>query len=384
MWLFGGSNSAGSLNDLWRYSATTGQWTWISGSSDMNAPGVYGSQGVAEPGNVPGARNLAVSWADGTGALWLFGGIGLDATGNSGNLNDLWKFDPNSNMWTWVGGSNLAGATGVYGTKGSPAPTNMPSARNSATSWIDAAGDLWLFGGFGISTGAGANLDYLNDLWEYNSASGEWVWVSGSDSYGVFAPVEYGTQGVAAADNIPGARSGGVSWTDGSGRLWLFGGYAFDSARNAGPINDLWSFNPSSGLWTWESGASTNGAAGIYGTQGVPAAANVPGARQEGTSWIDAGGTLWLFGGTGSGGFNDLWTYTPAGHQWTWVGGSNTTDADGVYGTKGIPSNSNVPGARYSPVAWMDATGNLWLFGGSATTSNSYDTFNDLWKYLPQ
>ena len=76
--------------------------------------------------------NLAMAWTDGAGALWLFGGLGIDSTGNGGNLNDLWKFDPTSDLWTWVSGSNMAGASGVYGSRGIPAPTNVPSARNSA------------------------------------------------------------------------------------------------------------------------------------------------------------------------------------------------------------------------------------------------------------
>ena len=37
--------------------------------------------------------------------------------------------------------------------------------------------------------------------------------------------------------------------------------------------------------------------AGVYGTKGVPAAANVPGARDESISWTDSTGNLWLFGG---------------------------------------------------------------------------------------
>ena len=106
-WLFGGSNgeasaTTGSLNDLWRYSAATGQWTWMSGSSEPGAPGAYGSRGVASSSNVPGARNLAMAWTDGAGALWLFGGLGIDSTGNGGNLNDLWKFDPTSDLWDEV------------------------------------------------------------------------------------------------------------------------------------------------------------------------------------------------------------------------------------------------------------------------------------------
>ncbi len=41
---------------------------------------------------VPGARYYSISWIDGYGNLWLFGGLGYDASGSLGFLNDLWKF----------------------------------------------------------------------------------------------------------------------------------------------------------------------------------------------------------------------------------------------------------------------------------------------------
>ena len=61
------------------------------------------------------------------------------------------------------------------------------------------------------------------------------------------------------------------------------------------------------------SGSSTVGAQlgqpGVYGTQGVPSAANVPGGRYGSVSWIDSSGNLWLFGGAGRNGpLNDLWS----------------------------------------------------------------------------
>ena len=37
-------------------------------------------------------------------------------------------------------------------------------------------------------------------------------------------PGVYGTQGIAAASNVPGGRENAVSWTDSKGNLWLFGG----------------------------------------------------------------------------------------------------------------------------------------------------------------
>jgi N-acetylneuraminic acid mutarotase len=259
---------------------------------------------------MPGARDAAVAWTDASGNVWLFGGA--QAVTNSPR-NDLWKYSPSSNEWTWMGGSNTTEASGVYGTQGVAAAGNMPGARFAGVSWTDTGGNLWLFGGYAYDA-AGIARD-LNDLWEYSPSSNEWTWVSGSGN--ATAKGIYGTQGVAAATNVPGAREARPStWTDANGNLWLFGGYGFDSAGTAGYLNDLWKFSPSSGQWTWVGGSSTGNAQGVYGTQGVAAVANVPGARGEPIGWMDAGGILWLFGGFLQPGstatrveMNDLWRY---------------------------------------------------------------------------
>ena len=150
-WLFGGGDIPDAFappyfNDLWHYSPVTGQWTWLGGANTPNALGVYGTQGVAAPGNMPGARDGAVSWTDAAGDLWLFGGTGFDSVGAAPELNDLWKYSPSTGLWTWVSGSNTSGSLGVYGTRGVAAATNVPPAREDATSWLDASGNLWLFG----------------------------------------------------------------------------------------------------------------------------------------------------------------------------------------------------------------------------------------------
>ena len=41
----------------------------------------------------------------------VFGGFGNDGVGNSGVLNDLWKFNPATSEWTWMAGSSTIGAT---------------------------------------------------------------------------------------------------------------------------------------------------------------------------------------------------------------------------------------------------------------------------------
>lgn len=107
--MFGGfhdNTGNGYLNDLWSYNPGTGLWTWISGSSTSNggntnwtnALGVYGTRSVAATGNTPGARLSPATWIDATGHLWLHGGYGCDAAGTLGNLNDLWSYDPATNV----------------------------------------------------------------------------------------------------------------------------------------------------------------------------------------------------------------------------------------------------------------------------------------------
>jgi len=358
------------------------EWAWMNGADVFGQAGAYGTQGTASSSNVPGARNHAVSWIDASGNFWLFGGLGYDSAGSvNDNLNDLWEYS--LGQWSWMGGSNTAGHKGVYGTQGTPAAGNVPGARNSAISWIDAAGNFWLFGGNGYDSAGTQGA--LNDLWEYSA--GNWTWVSGSNAVGEKGT--YGTEGTAAAGNVPGARSGSVSWIDAAGNLWLFGGLGLDSAGNSGSLNDLWKYTASTHQWTWLSGATVINQSGNYGSQGTAAAGNVPGGRSLSVKWTDAAGNFWLMGAssgfdsTGHAGFlNDLWRYNPGTSQWTWVSGSNLINQIGTYGVEDTFAPNDVPGARGEAVTWTDAAGNLWLFGGNGYDSNgAQGNLSDLWEF---
>ncbi|HMO31402.1 MAG TPA: kelch repeat-containing protein [Lacibacter sp.] len=377
-WLFSGNGydgvgNNGLLNDLWRYNPQTRRWTWVSGTDRVNQQGVYGTRGVAAPANRPGGRQGAVGWTDAAGNLWLFGGQGYGTTTTLAFLNDLWRYNPLTNEWTWMTGVSINNPGGTYGTRGVPATTNTPGSRNFAVSWTDAAGNFWLFGG--VSTAR------FNDLWRYNPSTNQWTWISGSNTNNQRGT--YGTRGLPSAGNIPGARSEAVSWMDPLGNLWLMGGVAYDANGNLSFINDLWQYAPATDVWTWVSGNNLVNQAGVYGTKGTAAAANVPGARAGGVAWTDAAG-LWLMGGRTSGYFNDVWRFNPQTGEWVWVSGANTLNQPPEYGTRSVPAPANIPGAREGMHLWTDATGIPHLFGGLGVNSRSTAAFlNDLWSYNP-
>lgn len=365
------------------------EWTWVAGSDTVvnGVPVVYGSQGVASPSNTPGGLSGA-SWIDKSGNLWVFGGA------DNGPQNDLWEYSPSSREWTWVSGCNTTSCdqSGKYGTQGIASSINFPGGRGVSVSWVDSGGNFWLFGGQGYdSKGQGY---YLNDLWEYAPATRQWTWVSGSNL--ILGQANYGSLGVTASTNVPGARSNAVSWKDSSGNFWLFGGQGLDANGNMGSFNDLWEFSPSSKEWTWVSGGSAINGKGVYGALGAAASGNVPGARVDAVSWADRSDNLWLFGGLGydSTGMeidlNDLWEFNPATKQWTWIGGASAMNPTagpglcepGVYGTRGTAAAANVPGGRNAAAAWIDADGNLWLFGGLGCDGNrTAGSLNDLWEF---
>jgi N-acetylneuraminic acid mutarotase len=295
-WLFGGNGydstgACGILNDLWEFSPSSREWTWMSGSKTApvdctGQPGVYGTLGTAAAGNVPGGREGAASWIDESGNFWLFGGFAVPSDGYGNYLNDLWKFDPSSMEWAWMSGSSTFdpncppldangtmipcqytfGQPGLFGSLGTSSSGSVPSSRWAAASWIDNSGDFWLLGGQGVD--ANYHPGYLNDFWELNIfvSPVQWTWMGGSstipascagqevvegDTYlGILTcgqPGTYGSLGTPNASNIPGGRDTASFWTDKSGDLWLFGAVGFDSSGNFGALNDLWVFQSTVG-----------------------------------------------------------------------------------------------------------------------------------------
>jgi PKD repeat protein len=344
-----------------------GEWTWVKGTGIGNSTGVFGTKGIASPSNVPPGIYEGCEWTDLNGNFWLFSGMSV-----SGAYNALWKYDPLTNEWTWMSGSNTLNSMGNYGVQGIPSVNNEPPGLTYAVStWTDQSNNLWLYGGSD------------DDLWKYNIGTNEWTWMKGGGQATFSSPV-YGVMGVADTANTPGMRSEcSTTWTI-NNDLWLFGGYdPYDNAL----FNDMWKFNIATNSWTWMKGSNLPNSTGHFGTLGVEAAANEPCGRMSYSRWKDNAGNLWFFGGAlfdtiffNVQSLNDMWRYNPATNNWTWMGGNNPLiPLINSNGTQCVTAASNWPVSRFeSRTSWTDSNGDFWMFGGGSTTS---DGLNDLWKY---
>src|SRR5436190_652789 len=382
-WLFGGFGhninlSPMQLGDLWKYSTATGNWTWMKGNNSLPSGGVYGTRGISNANNKPGSRYKSSGFLGTGNKLWLFGGDGEGAFGN-GRLNDLWAYDIGTNRWTWMSGSQETDEASTYGLQGVPSANNTPGARDLASAWTDQSGNLWLT--FGEDT-----WNIYNELWKYNVSTNQWTWVRGNNLTEDIFPATYGVQGTSAVANKPGGRYEAGYWNDGAS-FWLFGGTGRANTFS-GYLNDLWRYNSSTNEWTWKKGANAANQKSNYGTMRISLVSNAPGGRLSMSTWKDNNGKLWMFGGSGLGGgyvegyLNDLWKYDTVANQWTWIKGDSTVNDAGDYGSIGVPSASNKPGARINACTWTDVSGNLWLLGGEGYDNAGISgKLNDLWKY---
>jgi hypothetical protein len=345
-------------------------WAWMKGDTIFPGNQYYGFQGQANIFNNPPSKWQAAHTTDNQNNLWMFGGLRQDSPALA-TYNDLWKFDAQTNLWTWVKGDSVYGKKSIYGTKGSFNINNKPGGRAGATMLTDNLGNLWLFGGSGIGTNNGV----LNDLWKYNISANEWAWISGDSTTDQHS--NYGLLGVANSNNKPGGRRFVSQWIDNSGNFWFFGGEGYANSGSAGYLNDLWKYNPVLNQWTWVKGDSIVNQSGSFGAIGVTSISNKPSTRANSSHWKDNAGNFWLFGGSGFinnyGELNDLWKLNPLTNQWTWMKGSNFIDPIGNYGIMGIANSLNTPSGRSGSAFWKDASGNFWIHCGNYK--------NDLWRY---
>lgn len=381
-------------NILWLYNLsniTSLSSFTLAGTSDGYAPipgalAVYGTQGIANSANTPGALATSASWVDASNNLWLFGG--LNGTGDSATLNlsstpkynHLWLFDRTTKQWTWVKGSNTANATGTYGQLNTPDTANTPGARENSSYIRDNAGNFWLFGGYGYGETGGA-VGYLNDLWLFNPATREWQWVAGDKQVNSLS--SYGSQYTPATGNKPGGRAGAQVWFDNDGKLWLYGGWGYDENNTLGGLADLWLFDPATREWAWMGGSKLSGQNSI-GTVGSSSINNSPGWAYNSLGFVDSQNNLWLFNFNDSTDRTGTWSYNTTTRQWKYL-----LQGISVFrvASTAFSSGSNSMGRiGFGCIRYNQATNSVLLLPGwfvNATGQSAGDsaTIGTIWEY---
>jgi hypothetical protein len=288
LWLFGGigyqgPGLGGCYHDLWKYNISSNMWTWMKGDSTFGYERTnahYGIKGIEDTNNIPSYTiNMDITWTDNSGDLWMVDEMGClwrysvqsnnwcwmngdtigyvnfgqqfipsptttpgatsydfthwkDSDGNiwylysggSDYTNELFKYYPSTNMWTWIWGDTTWETVNVhYGdticnfdpVDEKEEITPWPRRETNAC-WIDVCDNLWVFGG----TGGGGGI--INDLVYYNTNRN--IWVRAGFDTTVNSIGHYGTMGVSNPNNCPPNRADGLSFKDTDGNLWLFGG----------------------------------------------------------------------------------------------------------------------------------------------------------------
>lgn len=369
VWVFGGD----MYNQLWSFDPATNNFTFQKGDFIENWPFQYSiALGTEHYLNTPSARKDTQLWADAQDNIWLFGGNQYQ--NNNDYVNDLWKYNKATGNWVQLSvGGNL---DGVYGQQGVANAANIPPGLANATTWADAQGNLWLFGGFvyeltGISEDP---TERTNTLWKYDVSLSQWIWISGSSTANQQG--SYNQIGQESALNYPGARQNAIEWTDANGNFWIFGGSSIESG-NFVNHNDIWKFNPVTGLWTWVKGTATSTLENIAAPSGE-AALNMPAGNAARVSgWKDASGNFWLYGTEA----DHLWKYNPVSNNWAFIKGSTGNNIVAPqYGTIGVGATTNTPGDRYHTVSWASG-GNLYLYSGGQYASSATNMWQDIWKF---
>jgi hypothetical protein len=308
-----------------------------------------------------GGRSGSASFhADSKGLLWIFGGYN-----NDDNPTAMWNYNPSTNEYRWVAGSNDTSATSQnLGEMGVPSPDVYPGESYWHSSTIDSNDNIWIYGN---SNGDG------NTFFMFNTSSLEFTWVGGNESN---VDHQTGEQGIPSPDVWPGELEGACLKADSKGNLWLYGGY--DSFT----VNRVWHYNVTSRLWTFIIGNSTAQTSIDYENPQWN-------GRWDAACTIDTDDRVWIFGGWGYGpagqsqsDWGDLWSFNTRSMTWTLeFGNASSYQSVGQVTTFNQYSGNNYPSARYGARMVDRRDGTLMLYGGFGYTPSDYGALEDIWVF---
>lgn len=226
------------LNDFWVFDKQTKLWTWIGGEQNQGEYYHYGEIGVPSVENYPRSRYNAATWVDEDGNLWLHGGR---TKSSSDGLNDFWKYDVATGLWTLMGGNAECDSNYIS--------EDYPSCIQKHSAWRKG-NDLYFFGGYGVGyNNTSIWTGNLTDVWKYSIDENSWELVFGNRQLNNLP--NFGEFQFPQITNQINTREDYVYWDDEQGNLWVYGG--------EGNLGDfaLWKFDTTIENWVWMDGSNT-------------------------------------------------------------------------------------------------------------------------------
>lgn len=244
-YLFGGNEGDGIFwNDVWKYDYNVGKWTWIAGSNSPNITQdvVDVDYGSFSYNNAPGSRVVPISWIDGD-RIYMYCGYGYSSYSDltiggdipTGAIASMWVYDISQNQWACLYQEAINDPDWNYpnyGLLGQSGVGIHPGKRMSTAITFSENNKLFMYGGSGAYGG------HMNDIWQYDIATGLWSWVGGSPTWS--------DDGIDIMPNMPNIDVDSLRpYSYGKiGFLWNGYMYAFSNAAN-GLItgNQVWRYN---------------------------------------------------------------------------------------------------------------------------------------------
>jgi hypothetical protein len=345
--LFGGRSGGGyNYEDTWEWDPTTGAWT------DVSAAGGH-----------PTARSQhGMVYEKSTGKILLFGGgrsdsASYDATGVTASFGDTWEYDPATYVWT-----ELTVAT-------------APTVRHDfGMVWDSSRSKAVLFAGIQLDVTGAAGVP-KQDTWEWDPAAGTWT--------------ERTAKGSKPAQRYAHAMAFDAT----RNKVVVFGGWDINTG---GSRNDLWDWDPTTGVWTQRLTGSESGAP--TGRTYASMVADSATARLElvagqvaynpygGGGYYGSGGSAYYGTGGWYGGYGGslILPPVPPGIPVPGYGGTSACEVWELNPTTPAFTNRtpplDVPVSRYGQaMAYNPSTGKTYIFGGYDSARGQ--TLDDLWEW---
>lgn len=335
--------------------------------------------GKFNPKDCPATRTYKqISWISADN-IYLYGST---TYAQSSGASSFWVYNTTIKQWKCI---QTSSSTLSYGTKGVFSPTNNPGNRLYGIPFVDAAGNLYLYGG-------NAN----NELWKFDITLQQWAWIGGynttTNNNGLSGAI-----GVESPDYIPSRYISGDAVLGDDGMIYLYGAYTVSVNSSTYNVrNELWRYNPTNNQWSviyknnFNTGSISSYTLGQnVGQVGVESPSNCPGMVSDYFSCF-ANNCVWLFEGylgipsTSVDSFsNKVWKYNLSSSQWTCVKAPNTIAA--IYGTAGVSDNNNHPSILNQTSNGLVINNEVYFLGGyepgGTTTDFSKGFHNSLWKF---